>query len=66
VAQTSSRRLRVAETVSLGEKRFVSIVQVDGAQFLIGGSATEIQLLANLNPQPGGMTATFPEEQEPA
>ena len=27
-AQTSARRLRVTETVSLGEKRFVSIVQV--------------------------------------
>lgn len=43
-----SRRLKVAETVSLGEKRFVSIVQVDGEQFLVGGSSANIVLLAKL------------------
>lgn len=43
-----SRRLKVAETVSLGEKRFVSIVQVDGEQFLVGGSSSNIVLLAKL------------------
>jgi len=47
--QVSTRRLRVAETISLGEKRFVSIVQVDGAQFLIGGSSSSVQLLAVLD-----------------
>lgn len=46
--QLSSRRLRVAETISLGEKRSVSIVIVDGAQFLIGCSAGSVQLLAEL------------------
>lgn len=43
-----SRRLKVAETVSLGEKRFVSILQVDGEQFLVGGSPSSIVLLAKL------------------
>jgi flagellar biogenesis protein FliO len=42
------RRLRVAETVSLGEKRFVSILQVDGEQFLVGGSSSNVVLLAKL------------------
>lgn len=42
------RRLRVAETVSLGEKRFVSILQVDGEQFLVAGSPSNIVLLAKL------------------
>ncbi len=50
--QMTSRRLRVAETISLGEKRFVSIVQVDGAQYLIGGSASSVQLLAVLDQAP--------------
>lgn len=44
-----NRRLRVAETISLGEKRFVSIVEVDGEQFLIGGSAANLVLLAKLD-----------------
>lgn len=42
------RRLRVAETVSLGDKRFVSILQVDGEQFLVGGSSSNVVLLAKL------------------
>ncbi len=47
--QLATRRLKVAETISLGEKRFVSILQVDGAQFLIGGAAGNVSLLAILN-----------------
>ena len=49
--QGSARRLRVTETVSLGEKRFLSIVQVDDTQFLIGSSATNVHLLAQLGSQ---------------
>lgn len=47
-SRTATRRLLVTETVSLGEKRFVSIVHIDDTQFLIGGSATSLQLLAQL------------------
>lgn len=43
-----SRRLKVAETVSLGEKRFVSILHVDGEQFLLGGSVSSVVVLARL------------------
>jgi hypothetical protein len=49
-AQTAIKRLRVAETVSLGEKRFVSIVNVEGREFLIGGGASGVTLLAQLGP----------------
>ena len=48
-ARSTTRRLKVTETVSLGEKRFVAVVQVDGLQFLLGGSATNVTLLAQLN-----------------
>jgi flagellar biogenesis protein FliO len=47
--QLAVKRLHVAETIQLGEKRFVSIIQVDGAQFLIGGAAGNVSLLAVLN-----------------
>lgn len=47
------RRLRIAETVSFGEKRFVSILQVDGEQFLVGGSSSNISLLAKLESEQG-------------
>jgi flagellar biogenesis protein FliO len=52
VAQRQSRRLKVSETVSLGEKRFASILQVDGAQFLIAGTPDNITLLATLDSSP--------------
>jgi flagellar biogenesis protein FliO len=52
LARGVSRRLKVAETVSLGEKRFISILQVDGEQFLVGGSASNVVLLARLEVKP--------------
>jgi flagellar biogenesis protein FliO len=47
--RSSDKRLRVAETVSLGEKRFVAVVQVDGRHFLLAGGPTNIALLAQLD-----------------
>ncbi len=44
----AARRLHLAETLSLGEKRFVSIIEVDGTQYLIGGSSGNVQLLSRL------------------
>jgi hypothetical protein len=51
--QTTTKRLRVAETVSLGEKRFVSIVCVEGREFLVGGGTSGVSLLAQLTPGEG-------------
>ena len=48
--RSSDKRLRVAEIVSLGEKRFVAVVQVDGRHFLLAGSPNNIVLLAQLQP----------------
>ncbi len=42
------KRLRVCETVSLGEKRFVAVVQVDGEEFLVGGASNSVCTLARL------------------
>lgn len=46
--QARSGRLRVRETASLGEKRFVAVVEVSGRSFLVGGGATGVALLAQL------------------
>jgi hypothetical protein len=50
IARSSSKRLQVVTTVSLGEKRFVAVIQVDGKEFLVGGGATNVALLAHLGP----------------
>jgi flagellar biogenesis protein FliO len=42
------KSLRVCENVSLGEKRFVAVVQVNDERFLIGGSAGSVSLLSRL------------------
>lgn len=62
--QLRSKRLQVAETVSLGEKRFVSIVKVDGMEFLVGGSASNVCLLTELKQRPG-TEESFREITEP-
>jgi hypothetical protein len=48
VARSNNKRLQVAATVSLGEKRFVAVIQVDGQEFLVGGGPTNVSLLAQL------------------
>jgi len=47
-SSAGKKRLRVCESVSLGEKRFVAVIQVDGEQFLVGGSASSVSTLAHL------------------
>jgi flagellar biogenesis protein FliO len=44
----NKKRLRVCETLSLGDKRFVAVIQVDEKQFLLGGSHASVSLLAQL------------------
>jgi hypothetical protein len=64
--QLSSRRLRVSETISLGEKRTISIVTVDGAQYLIGSSAGGVQLLTRLDQPAADLAPGLSSENERA
>jgi hypothetical protein len=49
---STTKRLHVSETISLGEKRFVAIVAVEGREFLIGGGVSGVSLLAQLGAAP--------------
>jgi len=42
------RKLRLCETLPLGEKRFLAVVQVNRQQFLVGATANAISLLKEL------------------
>ena len=46
--QHTRKHLRVCESLSLGEKRFVAVLQVDEERFLIGGSPGSVSLLTRL------------------
>jgi flagellar biogenesis protein FliO len=45
----SVHRLRLSETLSLGEKRFLAVVQFRQQEFLVGGTGNSIALLAKLD-----------------
>jgi hypothetical protein len=47
-AQRKTRKLRVCESVQLGDKRFVALIQADGQRFLIGGTSSSVSVLATL------------------
>jgi len=40
----------LCESLSLGEKRFVAVIEVDGEQILVGGGASGVATLARLQP----------------
>jgi flagellar biogenesis protein FliO len=41
--------LRVCESVSLGDKRFVAVIQAGEERFLVGGAANSIAMLTRLS-----------------
>ena len=43
------RQLRLCESLALGEKRFVSVVEFADQKFLVGGTGTSLALLAVLS-----------------
>jgi flagellar biogenesis protein FliO len=47
-AQKKCKALAVRETASLGERRFVAVIQFERQRFLIGASPSSITLLAQL------------------
>lgn len=57
---TAGKRLRLSEVVSLGDKRFVALVKVEGREFLIGGAASGLSLLASLEGAEGAAKARHP------
>ena len=60
-----NRRLRVCETLSLGERRFVAVIEFDRQEFLVGGTGNSLELLARL--RYGAMVTenTLPREALP-
>jgi flagellar biogenesis protein FliO len=57
------RRLRVCETLSLGDRRFVAVIEFNGQEFLVGGSGNSFELLARLH---GGKVIAEPSPSREA
>jgi hypothetical protein len=48
ISRGSARRLHLRESLSLGDRRFVAVVEFEGARFLLGGTPASLALLARL------------------
>jgi flagellar biogenesis protein FliO len=48
-----TRRLRLCESLGLGDRRFVAVVEFDQARFLVGGTSSSLVLLAKLDSDAG-------------
>jgi hypothetical protein len=52
LSRRAPRRLRLCESLPLGERRFVAVVEFEQSRFLVGGTSASLVLLARLgNPQ---------------
>ena len=54
-------KLRVEETLALGDRRFVSILDAEGERFLIALTPQGVSLLSRLDPGDRGEPGTFDE-----
>ena len=59
------KRMRVCESVSLGEKRFLAIVRVDSESLLLGGAPGNVSLLARLS-EPQAFSSVLKQKTEEA
>jgi uncharacterized protein YjbI with pentapeptide repeats len=63
--QRRSRRLRLCESLPLGERRFVAVVQFERSRFLVGGTPGSLVLLARLeNAQANSTNNEDSDDQE--
>jgi len=59
----SSRQLRVCETVALGERRFVAVIEFAQQKFLIGGAGHTVAMLAPLTTPPAAQPGKEGEDE---
>jgi flagellar biogenesis protein FliO len=61
VIRHAPKRLRLCESLPLGERRFVAVVEFEGVRFLLGGTATSLVLLSRLAKSREGGAEDEPE-----
>jgi flagellar biogenesis protein FliO len=56
-----SRQLRLRETLALGERRFIAVVEFERQKFLIAGTGSSVAMLTTL-PSPGSAKGNLESE----
>ncbi len=52
IGRRPARRLRLCESLPLGERRFVAVLEFEESRFLVGGTSASLVLLARLEDRP--------------
>jgi len=63
LSHRTPQRLRLCESLPLGEHRFVAVVEFEQSRFLIGGTSASLALLSRLEDPANVPTAVPGEEQ---
>lgn len=58
--RTPQRKLRLCESLGLGEKRLIAVVQFETTRYLVGATGSSITLLGQL---PGGPRSSLQDPQ---
>ena len=61
-SQRAPRRLRLCESLPLGERRFVAVVEFEQSRFLVGGTSGSLVLLARLENNAEGIPSPGADE----
>jgi len=67
LSRRTPRALRLAESLALGDRRFVAVIEYGSARFLVGGTSASLVLLTRLDrageamPDPAMAKAGMPE-----
>jgi flagellar biogenesis protein FliO len=64
ISRRPAKRLRLCESLPLGEHRFVAVVEFDATRFLVGGTSSSLVLLSRLS-DPSESTPSEPIPPEP-
>lgn len=59
------RKLKLLESVSLGDKRFAAVLEYEGLRFLVGGAPQSVQLLTPLQTSTFSATLTTKHSTAP-
>lgn len=63
LSRRQPRRLRLCDSLPLGDRRFVAVVEFENARFLLGGTSGSLVLLARLKDGPAATQPRAGSEQ---
>jgi len=64
LSRRTPRHLHLCESLAMGDRRFVAVIEYDRARFLVGGTSASLVLLARLDGEGDRIRKTVAEFEE--